>query len=314
MAHKPGLVPLRPLSVGDILQATFTAVFRRPLLYFGLAAVVAAVGVILGALVVGLLYLIGELDEVSSWVGSVGAIVITLAMPPTLMVLNGIVAHPVTEDALGVPPTASGTWRFVRPVLVRLFGGTALLTFCYLLLLAPGIVVLAIGAGTVPVLPLAALAIAALLVPIAWFAVRSSVMLPALAVERLGVVAALGRSFALTRGMFWRFLAALIVLGLITAVVQQVLGGLAILLPATGAVGDAIGYLLTPVIALVTQPFIAVLHAVLYLDTRIRHEAYDVVLSEAAARLGGGYAAAPQFFSPGADGRGAPPPGPWMSP
>src|SRR3954451_2889907 len=50
-APRPGIIPLRPLSVGEILDGAFTAIRRYPRTVLGLSAGVAAVQQLIGLLV-----------------------------------------------------------------------------------------------------------------------------------------------------------------------------------------------------------------------------------------------------------------------
>ena len=111
--------------------------------------------------------------------------------------------------------------------------------------------------------------------------------------ERLPVFAAIGRSFALVRGSFWRVfgiralgvLVAQLVAGAVSApftIAAEILGvsagsmsGIAGRRRCCLAIGGAIGQI-------ITAPFTAGIVVLLYTDRRIRAEAFDLVLQTGA--------------------------------
>ena len=116
---------------------------------------------------------------------------------------------------------------------------------------------------------------------------------PLIVLERLGVTAAISRSFALIRNDFWRVLGirllGLLVAGMIAAAVTVPFGaaGQIMLMGAESdttaiialvliSVGGAIG-------EIITAPFTAGVVVLQYADRRIRAEAFDLVLLSGAA-------------------------------
>jgi hypothetical protein len=113
--------------------------------------------------------------------------------------------------------------------------------------------------------------------------------------EREGPVRALGRSWRLVRGSFWRVLGITLLAGLIVVVTAGVLqipfsligalaGGGSSLLPATG--GSVAGILISAVggvvAGAVARPISAGVAVLLYVDLRMRREGLDLVLQTAA--------------------------------
>jgi hypothetical protein len=93
-----------------------------------------------------------------------------------------------------------------------------------------------------------------------------AVATPAFVVERLGVTAAMSRSWNLVRGHWWHTLFVIAVAAIIAGVVGQVLG----------AIGGRsfFGVWITSAIAqIITAPFVALVGVVLYVDLRARREA-----------------------------------------
>jgi MFS family permease len=148
---------------------------------------------------------------------------------------------------------------------------------------------------------------------------RTVLATPALVVEEIGPAAAIRRSFALTRGKrLWRVLGSMLLLMLLYTVAEQVLAGVfgmvgtvayVIILLATDTeqvvLGMAVLLLLTMlgtyVASVALAPFLAAGSTCLYLDARMRHEAFDITL---------------RARSTGADVTGTDPrtPPPWQDP
>jgi len=84
------------------------------------------------------------------------------------------------------------------------------------------------------------LVLTCLLIPlVVWILVRWSVAIPVMLVEGVGPTRALGRSWNLVRGHWWRLLAIFIVAYLLTSTISSgvgaLAGGLAALLPGLSA-------------------------------------------------------------------------------
>jgi hypothetical protein len=111
--------------------------------------------------------------------------------------------------------------------------------------------------------------------------------------ERIGVAAAITRSFALVRNDFWRVfgirLLAVVVAGVVSGAVSvpfSLVGQVMLMVGQTTAttviafvlisIGGAIGQI-------ITSPFSAGVVVLLYTDRRIRAEAFDLVLQTGAA-------------------------------
>ena len=134
------------------------------------------------------------------------------------------------------------------------------------------------------------LVLTCLLIPlVVWILVRWSVAIPVMLVEGVGPTRALGRSWNLVRGHWWRLLAIFIVAYLLTSTISSgvgaLAGGLAALLPGLSADvrGGAFLTAVTLSSALV-EPVIPIVLTLLYYDLRVRNEAFDLdVLAAAAA-------------------------------
>lgn len=116
-----------------------------------------------------------------------------------------------------------------------------------------------------------------LVVPAVIFFVHFLFIPQVVVLERKGPFAALGRSWELVRGNFWRVFGIALVVYIIVAVIQGVVGGVAGALLA--AVGEHSGVGSTIVGAIVTVlvvPFQLGALTLLYYDLRIRKEGFDL--------------------------------------
>jgi hypothetical protein len=117
--------------------------------------------------------------------------------------------------------------------------------------------------------------------PGVWFAVGATIAVPVLFTEDKRGWDAISRSRALVKGRWWPTF-ALIVIGAILAsvltfVLQAILGGVAGS-DAAWPVRFAVGVVIGTATALVTTPFSAAYHTILYVDLRVRKEGFDLAL------------------------------------
>jgi hypothetical protein len=309
-AHKPGIIALRPLTFGDIVEASFACLRRNPRTFLGLALLTSLVVL----LVMGVLGLLAWL--VVSTAGSGDGLDVMLALGVTSSValllfistatsiaLSGILAYPVGEAVLGRTASMGETWRRTRRFLPRLLG------LCVVLVIPPTVVFAALVAlivwgfasGPAAVGALGVVAVLCLALATSWLGIRLVLATPALVLEDLGVVASLRRSWRLTPGLFWRTFGILFVSGLLIGIVQYVLSfafqlggmllGFAVGSMGTGQAADMVAGVVTVgasvlgslLSGVVTQPFMAAVLALLYTDARIRKEGFDLALARAAA-------------------------------
>ena len=302
-APKPGIVPLRPLGVGELLEGALGLIRSNPRTVLTLAAVLS--------LLVGLVQAAGvwasfsalegsteqlagsEVPELADMLSTMAAQTLPSLVAGVVQLLAaGLFIVLVGAAVLGRRLDARQTWEQLRPRLAGLVG--------IALLLAVGLVVI-VGAAAgvivalVPVLAgwaaipgvILGLAVACFLV---YAYVRLALASPALVMEALGPVAALRRSWALVRGSWWRVLGvqllAAIVVGLLTAVVTVPVTVLTMALSGldSGPGPILVGSVVSTVVAgVVTLPFSAAMVGLLYLDLRMRHEMLHVQLAAAAA-------------------------------
>ncbi|MBB2892528.1 hypothetical protein [Flexivirga oryzae] len=303
-APKPGVIPLRPLNLGDIFSGTFATIRGNPGATLGLSALVALIVAVPAVLTTFALANadLTTTDDSGTTVNlgtqlssSVTAIYTVIAG----VFLAGMLTAVVAEAVLGRRISIGETWHKVRGRLLPLLGMTLLVALA--LVVAVGIVV-----GIIVVLALSASAAAAAivgvllglgtLVGVIWVAIKVSLAAPAVVLERVGPITALKRSWALSRGQWWRIFGisvlAQIIVGTISNIVQ--LPGVVILAASAGDSGTPgvwavlLVQLISVVVSALTAPFTAGVTALLYLDQRIRKEALDVTLMAAAGKDGGG--------------------------
>jgi hypothetical protein len=126
------------------------------------------------------------------------------------------------------------------------------------------------------------LAFIALVIPGVWLYAAWSVATPALLIEGVHGQRALSRSRQLVRGRWWPVAGVLVVVNLMSALVSGAITGvlLAIVLTGGGSAAYAVvvASLAAAVAGILTRPFQAAVATVLYYDLRVRREGYDVQL------------------------------------
>jgi hypothetical protein len=314
------VVPLRPLGFGEILDGAFTTIQRYPKILLGLAAIVMTVLVVIGfgALFIGSRdVFLAQTDEDfasigdSAWVSfaiSIGVFMILMALATTA--LTGMITITVGRGVLGQPITVGEAWRAASPHLLRLIG--------YSLALTAGVIIelllVALVVGLVAYLgpAWAAITLGILLglgsiVLIYFVGIRLLVGSAVLVLEtnpvdpnfpqgeqrRIGIFAAMARSWRLIKGRSWRTLGLAIVSGLIAGVVTQILQigffflgtliglgfGESMAGPLFTAVIGGVGYVGSLVIQIA---FLSAVNAIIYVDARMRTEGLDIELAQAA--------------------------------
>jgi hypothetical protein len=321
LAPRPGIIPLRPLSLGDLYDGAFRAIRQNPkvmLIFPALLSVVTAVLSEVLTLAVGsqLSWLSDDLDMLSSGVtdpsfegpsassvaglGLLAVVVLVVTVLVTL-VIQGLVIANIGQAVLGRTPTPRAVWASVRGrtlgglVVISLFG--ALVPVVSLVVLV-ALVALVAQASTGAAVALGVVGGLALAVAWVWFVVKLLLAAPVLVLERSTVRASIARAWRLTRGSFWRVLG----IGLLTAILAGILSGL-LRVPATvfdavvgfsaggsdslsggSLVASAVVSVVFAVIATtVTTAFTGGVTALLYIDLRMRREGLDVSLTAAAA-------------------------------
>ncbi|WP_369798491.1 hypothetical protein [Mycobacterium sp. URHB0044] len=306
-ALKPGVIPLRPLSLSDIFNGAIAYVRMNPKATLGLTTViVVAAQVIALVLQTGTLSATGGLtpmfsesgDEIStaalvgsSLSGLAGAVTTGLSA----IVLSGLLTVVVGRAVFGASITIGEAWQRVRGRLLALFGFTALEALGAVLLagIVAGIIAVIASASVTAAFVVGAPLVLALIVALVYLGTMLSFAPTLIVLERLAVVPAIKRSFALVKKDFWRVfgirLLATLVAGMIAGAVSVPFsfGGQIILVSSTSTTTVIVALILTAIGAavgqVITAPFNAGVVVLLYTDRRIRAEAFDLVLQSGAA-------------------------------
>ncbi|MCV7430214.1 hypothetical protein [Mycolicibacterium bacteremicum] len=313
---KPGIIPLRPLNLSDIFNGAFAYIRANPKTTLGLTTIVVLLSQLASLLLqVGPLAAAGALEPVSDDAtyaeldaelgGLIGSLVGSLAGAAATWIssilLSGLLTVIVGRAIFGAGISAGEAWRRLRPRLLALLGVTALETLGAVLLLAAVGTVIAVVAialnGWVAFFVGVPLVLAAL-VALAFVFTKLSFAPTLVVLERLPVIAAIERSFALVRNDFWRIfgirLLAMLVAGVIAGAVSVPfsLGGQILMIAAGSAAATVGGLVLVTVGAaigqILTAPFTAGVVVLQYTDRRIRAEAFDLVLQTGAGHAPAG--------------------------
>ncbi|OKJ76005.1 glycerophosphoryl diester phosphodiesterase membrane domain-containing protein [Streptomyces sp. CB02460] len=314
-AAKPGVIPLRPLGIGEILDgavSTMRAHWRTVL------GITLAVSVIAQAAILLIQhYLLPDPPSVDSNATGSEALrqateslrysLLDLAPPLLISMLatiftTSVLTVVISRSVLGRPVTLSEAWAEARPRLLPMLGLTLLLAVMGGAIMTAGILPGFLigdtaGAG------LALLGLLAATAAFLWLSVRFSLAAPALMLERQSVAASMRRSVKLVRDAWWRTFGVLALTWLLTLIVGVVVGipfGIVAVGVDDGtlssflsgeatefgwpflivsAIGDVIA-------AAITYPLSAGVMALLYVDQRIRREALDLDLAKAAGLPG----------------------------
>ncbi len=245
---------LRPLSIGEILDTSFQ-LYRR---YF---VTLATIGVVCTAIPL----MLDVYVEASG--GRLGHVALAMFSALLLMVLNSVATAAtvfvVSEGYLGREVGAGEGLQLAAPFVGRLIVAQILYSilafFGTLLFIIPGLIVL----------------------------VGMSLTAPALVVENLPTsIAALGRSWALTKGARWKLVGIFIPLFLLLAVpmigITVVVGVLAAIIgldPSGNSAGvGVLGAAFAGLVQMLVYPLFNCAVTIAYYDQRIRKEGFDLEL------------------------------------
>ncbi|SCB82547.1 Membrane domain of glycerophosphoryl diester phosphodiesterase [Pseudarthrobacter enclensis] len=307
---KPGIIPLRPLMFGEILDGSFQAIRRNPQAMLGAALLAQSLSAIVAAVVTAMTAV--SSGSIEDWVDSAspadlaamgfgffGALTAAGILTMFLSaVLQGAMVVPVARSILNRRTGFRRMWSLSKSRAGALIGLAALLMAAALLaflLLAGAAVALAAGtdrsSGLLFLIPL----IPAFFAVFVWIAIKVMVAPAAVVIEELGPVAALRRSWQLTRSNWWRILGITLVVSILVGVISQVVmipvslltgfltsvaspnGGSGPDAGAAVAVGVATA-VLGGVVGALGYAFQTCVMALLYMDLRMRKDGLDITL------------------------------------
>lgn len=284
-APRPGVVPLRPLSVLEILDGAITTMRRYPKPMLGLSFAVtlatALVGFAVSVLGLSGLAALEDVDARTAGVGDfasavgpllAGTALAALVQALALVVLSGMLTIVVGEAVLGREVSIGQAWRLVRPRLLRLIALSVLFAVAVLvglsLCLVPGI---ALG--------------------VFW-----ALAAPALVLEKSTIAQAFARSWALVSGRWWRTFGIVVLVILTYYIINtavsvpfaigsflfpltdpsgQLNTGWFVVSQGLSTVGSVVG-------GTIAFPFVCAALALTYIDRRMDREGLDIELARRA--------------------------------
>ncbi|MFB6618077.1 hypothetical protein ACIGFK_28390 [Streptomyces sp. NPDC085524] len=304
-AAKPGVIPLRPLGLGEILDgavATMRAHWRSVLpITLVVATVVQVLSLLVQKFVMEDLVLSANRGQVTpeELLSSLGSTLPVSAAAQLLEFAGGIVVTAMltmifSRAVLGLHSSISEAWRDARPQMLRLMGLTLLLALGAVLLGVVLIVPVAFT-GNPGLIALAALLWIGLFV---WLGIKFSLASSALMLERGTVFKSLARSSKLVGGAWWRIFGITLLTLIITAIFAAIIV-LPLQMIGFSVFGDGLGSMQDPLAATAWGPLVltgigaiiaqAVIMPIqsgvtvlLYVDQRIRREGLDLELARAA--------------------------------
>ncbi|MET4588906.1 hypothetical protein [Arthrobacter sp. 754] len=306
---KPGIVPLRPLMFGEILDGSFQAIrgnakamLGAALLVQSIAAVVAAVLTTFTATSAASIETwaagLTDQDLISFVLSFAGGILLVSVLTLFLSaVLQGAMVVPLARAVLNRSTGFGQMWKLARSRVWPLIRLAALLFAGGLLavLLFAALAVLLIStvgaAGALVLIPLGLLYVLLFI----WIYIKLMVAPAVVVVEELGALDSLSRSWQLTRNNWWRLLGITLVVSIMVGVIAQVVMIPVSLLSSfyTTVVsphGGSEQALMTAIVAGVATAVIGALvgavgfafqtsvMALLYLDLRMRWDGLDIAL------------------------------------
>lgn len=309
---QPGVIPLRPLQLGELFDGTFRAIRANPTVMFGFSVALLAVLSLVSA---GLQAAFGnnfyslvedpqaavadDLTQMASGlaglvVSNLGSGALTLA---ATTILAGILALTVSDAVLGRVTPLGQAWQRVRPRIWPLIGCAILVGVVQTLVVVLVVVVFAIPlvvsvtSGSEPgALQVLLLFAGFLLAFVAMAAISVRLVFAPMTVvlEDMGPVAALRRAWFLSGGGFWRVCGRLILIWLLTAVASGIVGGAVgilgslFMLVTSPQIGMAITVFLSGIVQGLVVPISAAFETLMYVDERMRRENLAPVLARAA--------------------------------
>ena len=313
---RPGIIPLRPIGLGEIYDGAFRAIRTNPRTMIGFSAVVIAVAALIATVPqAAALVSIGGSDlfdparaeqlDPGDLAASFGGLLTSLLVPALVQalattVVTGLLIVAVSNAVLGRRTGPAELWARTRGRVPALIGLALLLLVLSLglalLVVLPGVLLLVAGATVVGILLTVLGGILAVLAYVALGYGFWALAAPALLLENLSVIDSLRRSWRLVRPTFWRVLGIMLLTTLLVGVLSGIISvPFSIVSALVGVTQDTpysnfgitllqlgiaqIGSILA---GAVLYPLSAAVTALLYIDLRMRQEGLDVELMRAA--------------------------------
>ena len=267
MVSVPTPLRLRPLEIGDLLDETFRMYRRHFLLFAGLSVIFAIPTAALSGFTLFTLFSTllrpgsRAVLEPTILIWYFVFLLVTIALVP---LQYGAVTYAVCESARGRPVTVSGVLRGVLGRYFPLLGYWLLITL---------------------------MAVAFCLLPLwIWIWVGWCVVVPVMFVENAGLLPAMGRSWRLVEGRWWRTFLVLFLLFVVFYVVSLALraflslGQLLLQLVLSQVFVLSITGVISTIVDSLVFPVLQIAIVLIYFDLRVRKEGLD--LFQQAQRIG----------------------------
>lgn len=301
-------VELRPLSLGELLDRTFSLYRHHFWLFVGIMAVPSAFTIPMNFLILsfeGSMFSSARVPTAPSPFLLAGFGIGYLLFFGIFMLVYAVAAaaatHAVAQAYLGRSSSVSEAYSKIRGKFWRLMGVAFSIMIRLFGIMLLTVVLAALGGGVIGAVTAATgasiggrvfVALAALLGVLVYicglafgvyFALRYAVSISVLMLENLGVLATIRRSIALTRGRRGHIFVALLLAGIISTIgvfvfqlpfsimtmISMTRGTLSNWLAFGSAVAGAVG-------GSITGPVYMIVLVLCYYDTRIRKEAFDL--------------------------------------
>ena len=306
LEFRPGIIPLRPLTLGDLYGAVTKAIRGNVAATIGLAVVTSLICLVpttaLGA------WLASQEDlsvdsETTGVYGLVGTYLPSLGSLVSTVALTGFLTYVIGQAVLGRKVGIGETWDGTKRRLPAVAGAVVVSVVGALVVLAVllgGPIAWLVALGRAEAGPILLLVLAGLVsvVVYLWLWTRFAFVTAVIVLEGRGVMSGFARSWRLTSGTaFWRIFGIRLLTSILVGMAAYLitlpltLAGLAIVF-ATGDEGDlfmwqaVLGGVASLISGAITTPFSAGVDALMVVDQRIRREGLDVQLIHAAQQGG----------------------------
>ncbi|GAA1208526.1 hypothetical protein [Prauserella alba] len=290
--RQPGVIPLEPLRLGEVVGGAFTTMRSYAGIVFGTSFVIAVISAVVSYFVTrSMLADIAEIDPAASperqmqqlenmLSDMLPAFAVQLAVMLLVQaVLTGLLMTVVGRAVLGKPITFGEAWAELKPRLLSVLGLSVVITVAQVLV--AGLF------GALLVTTMGAFGVLLTLLPVIALWVYLSLATAALVLERGTIGSAIKRSVALVKGAWWRVFGFLLVAVVIGVGVSLVIGlPFSLAAPPAGQAPSGgevfIQEIGTVVTSTIVTPFMSLVAGLIYIDQRIRRENLAPELRRAA--------------------------------
>lgn len=319
MAPRPGIIPLRPLSLGDLFEGTFRAVRANPVVMFGFALAIMMIAALMAGACSYFIfqsfttplfddaagateedYLTQMASQLASLAISGGLSFLTTVLATTVLI--GFATLSVHDAVIGRKVDIGQAWKAVAPRLLPLIANSFIILFIQGALIALISAPFAYGFWLlIPELDGADSALTILLIFTLVLLLAATVFVISIAIntkflyspvvvvlEHQGPLSAITRSWKLTNGAFWRTLGRLLLMTIAISVMSNVISMFAGILTTVAmfatslAFGQALNMFFGIFLTGLVLPLSAAFTALMYIDQRMRTEGLAPELAKAS--------------------------------